>query len=75
MIPVQIFELARVIHEERIRAALAPRPEFVHQRSRQPRSRPDVSVSRQVRISVAQALRRMAASVEPSGSILQGSPR
>ena len=62
MIPVS-YLLIRAIHEERIRAAQIRRPEWMYEVARPVRPH----ATRQLRISIAQALRRIAASVEPSG--------
>jgi hypothetical protein len=67
MIPTSHYQLALLIHEERIRAAQAPRPEWMYTAALPGRPRHRPSASRQLRHSVAQALRRIAASVEPSG--------
>lgn len=67
------YELARLLHEERIRAAKAPRPEWMYAAARPARLNYAAIVSRHLRISVAQALRHLAASVEPSGSNWQPS--
>jgi hypothetical protein len=63
VIPVS-YALIRAIHEERIRAAQIRRPEWMYEVARPARPR----ASRQLRISIAEALRRIAASVEPSGT-------
>ena len=77
MIPWSYHQLARMIHEERIREAQARRPEWMYAVARPVRRRPVARASRQLRISVAQALRRLAASVEggarqPAASVTAG---
>ena len=73
MIPMPYFQLARLIHEERIRAAQAPKPEWMYTAALPARRQTGPSASGQLRCSVAQFLRRLAASVEPRGSTWQTS--
>jgi hypothetical protein len=63
MIPISP-ELIRQIHEERIRGSLIPRPDSYWEVARPARPSRLASAGRQLRISVAQALRWFAARVE-----------
>jgi hypothetical protein len=65
---IPMHQLARLIHEERIQAAQARRPEWTY--AALPRTRPEQALGskRHVRRWVAQTLRRLAARVEPSGT-------
>jgi hypothetical protein len=68
MIPWSNYQIARLIHEERIRAAQARRPEWMYEAALAARQRQSGSVSRRVRFSMAQVLRQIAASIEPNGA-------
>ncbi len=70
MMPVPYWHLAR-LHEERIRAAQAPRPEWMYEAALAARPRQGSGAAQQFRVLIAQALRRLAARVEPRGSTWQ----
>jgi hypothetical protein len=65
MIPIS-SELIRAIHEDRIREAQRRRPEWWYDEIARP-ARPSswANVGRHLRVAVAQALRSLAATVEP----------
>jgi hypothetical protein len=60
------YQLARLLHEERISAAKRPRPEWPDAAASAAQPRREVVASRHVRSFVAQALRRLADRVEPA---------
>jgi hypothetical protein len=65
MLPLDTYELARVIHAERIQHANRPRPEWTSFSAVAPRgSGPKHALS----LSVAHILRRMAARLDPGGA-------
>jgi len=65
VIPFEYARLAQIIHQERIQAAQARRPEWMYTDS--PAAAPQRSgVTRRLRVVVAQALHRIAARFEPS---------
>jgi hypothetical protein len=70
VVPWPNFQLARMLHEDRIRAAQARRPEWVYEASLAKRHEPR-RMSRWVRVCIADALHRLAASIEPNASIVQ----
>jgi hypothetical protein len=71
MIPMPYWEVARLIHEERIREAQPRLPEWMYEAAVADRPRQGAGASQHLRVSVAQALHRLAARVEPSGSTEQ----
>lgn len=68
MFPWENYSVVRMIHEERIREALGQRPRWVFPAVWPVRAPLSARVSDKLRVSVAHALRRVAAIVEPSGS-------
>ena len=68
MLPYWSYLVVRAIHEDRIRAAQRPVPEWIGIVS--PRKRHSVgdSVRQHIRSSFGRALRRLATSVDPQGS-------
>jgi hypothetical protein len=60
------YQLARLLHEERISAAKRPRPEWPDAAASVARPRRQTVASRHVRRFVAQVLRRLAERVEPA---------
>jgi len=65
MIPIS-SELIRAIYEDRIREAQRPRPEWwYHEIARPAGPSMWANISRHIRVAIAQALRSLAASVEP----------
>jgi hypothetical protein len=65
MLPIS-YQLARLLHEERISAAKRPRPEWMSAAASVARPRRDAAATRHVRSAVAQILRRLAERVEPA---------
>ena len=61
-----IHELARLMHEERVSEAERRRPEWVYEAALAKRAQREAGASHQLRSAFAQALRRLAASVEPA---------
>jgi hypothetical protein len=68
MLPHCNYSLVRAVHEERIRAAQRPVPEWIGIATPPERQRPADGVRQRVRSSFARALRRLAASVDPRAS-------
>ena len=63
MIPVS-YQLIRAIHEERIRASQIRRPDWVYEEALMARVRKQPRAMPHIRLSIAEALRRLASSLE-----------
>jgi hypothetical protein len=68
VLPYCNYSVVRALHEDRIRAAQRPVPEWIGIVSPRQRQRVGGSVRQHIRSSFARALRRLAASVDPQGS-------
>ena len=68
MLPYSVYEVVRAIHEDRIRDAQRPVPEWIDIPAPRQRRPGTDRLSRHVRSSFADALRRLAARVDPQGS-------
>jgi hypothetical protein len=68
MLPYLSHNVARMLHEERIRAAQTPKPEWMYEAALAPRPRHGERISKHVRSLVASALHRLATSVDPQSS-------
>jgi len=69
VIPHEYANLARLIHQERIQAAQARRPEWMYAAGPRPRRAP--GRGRELRRWVAQALHQLAIRVEPADAARQ----
>ena len=68
MLPFSNTSIVRAIHEDRIRAAKRPVPEWVGIATPRKRRRPGGGMLQAMRSSFGRALRRLAATVDPQGS-------
>jgi len=68
MFPIVNHSIIRALHEDRIRDAQRPVPEWIGIAGPRPRQQARGGVSQHVRSSFAHALRRLAASLDPQGS-------
>jgi hypothetical protein len=64
MLPIYTYDLARMIHEERIAHATRRKPEWMYLEALAPRVSGRISLW----VSVAHILRRMAARLDPAGA-------
>ena len=71
MLPMQFYDLARIIHEERIREAQARRPEWMYEAALNARAQKRAARRAQIRFSLAQVLRRLAAAIESKAATSQ----
>ena len=75
MLPYTNYFIVRALHEDRIRDALRPVPEWVAYEAPPQRHSFLAGVRQHVQSSVGRALRRLAASVDPQGSAASGASR
>jgi len=68
VLPYFNYYIVRAIHEDRIRDALRPVPEWIGIDAPRARKQSGDGVRRSVRISFARALRHLAASLDPQSS-------
>lgn len=68
MLPYSVYEVVRAIHEDRIRDAQKPVPEWIDIPAPRQRQRRGYGVRQHIRSSFAGALRWLAARVDPQGS-------
>lgn len=68
MMPEPYWQVAKVLHEERIRAAEAPRPERTSEATRGARRPLGTSTRQRLRMAVAHALREFTTNIEPTES-------
>jgi hypothetical protein len=68
MLPYLNSSVVQTLHEERIRAAQRPVPEWIGVAGPRERQRNGHGLLQHVRSSFARALRRLAASLDPRGS-------
>ena len=68
MFPYSNYWLVRAIHEDRVRAAQTPVPEWIGVAAPRPRQPLVAGLRQHVRGALARSLRRLAASVDPQTS-------
>jgi len=71
MLPYFGYNVVRAIHEDRIRAAQRPVPEWIGIDAPRKRHQTGVGVLQRIRIAFAGALRRLAASLDPRRSTVK----